>query len=39
MNENDRELSKQHIDMEEERKDRGFEEMKEEAHHYTKLFF
>ncbi|XP_008448961.1 bifunctional bis(5'-adenosyl)-triphosphatase/adenylylsulfatase FHIT-like [Cucumis melo] len=37
MNENDRELSKQHIDLEEERKDRGFEEMKEEALQYTKL--
>lgn len=38
MNENDRAL-KQHIDLDEKRKDRGFEVMAQEAEEYTKLFF
>ncbi|XP_038903515.1 bifunctional bis(5'-adenosyl)-triphosphatase/adenylylsulfatase FHIT-like [Benincasa hispida] len=38
VNENDRALH-QHIDLDEKRPDRGFEEMKQEADEYTKLFF
>lgn len=38
MDENDRALKK-HIDLDEKRMDRGFEEMAQEADEYTKLFF
>ncbi|XP_022152785.1 bifunctional bis(5'-adenosyl)-triphosphatase/adenylylsulfatase FHIT-like isoform X1 [Momordica charantia] len=38
MDENDR-VMKQHIDLDEKRKDRSFEEMAQEADQYTRLFF